>query len=97
MPSLRLFYRRRVAKGAFHARRLVAEVYSGARQAHPTGDHALDPSKSLPLSPARRGLLDDIITLYELKLMVVFVKRHTRNCVYIGQIMYPNDRHRATG
>ena len=52
------------------------------RQTHPTGDYKPDPSKSLPLSPARQRLVDDIIALYSCKPTIERVKRYSRDCVY---------------
>jgi hypothetical protein len=67
------------------------------RQTHPTGDYTPDPSKSLPLSPARQALLDDIIALYEMKPTVERVRRYTPDCVYNDQFVYVNDRYKMAG
>lgn len=67
------------------------------RQTHPTGDYTPDPSKSLPLSPARQALLDDIIALYEMRPTVERVKRYTPDCVYNDQFVYANDRYKMAG
>lgn len=71
--------------------------YFEVRQTHPTGDYEPDPSKSLPLSPARQSLLDDIIALYEMKPTVERVKRYTPDCVYNDQFVYANDRYKMAG
>lgn len=71
--------------------------YFEVRQTHPTGDYKPDPSKSLPLSPARQSLLDDIIALYEMKPTVERVKRYTPDCVYNDQFVYANDRYKMAG
>jgi hypothetical protein len=67
------------------------------RQTHPTGDYKPDPSKSLPLSPARKALVEDIIALYEMKPTVERVKRYTPDCVYNDQFVYANDRYKMAG
>jgi alpha-L-fucosidase len=67
------------------------------RQTHPTGDYTPDPSKSLPLSPQRQALVDDIIALYEMKPTVERVKRYTPDCVYNDQFVYANDRYKMAG
>lgn len=71
--------------------------YFEVRQTHPTGDYKPDPSKSLPLSPARQSLLDDIIALYEMKPTVERIKRYTPDCVYNDQFVYANDRYKMAG
>ncbi|KAL7619543.1 hypothetical protein AAE478_010083 [Parahypoxylon ruwenzoriense] len=68
-----------------------------ARQTHPTGDYTPDPSKSLPLSPARQALVDDIVALYEMKPTVERVKRYTSDCVYNDQFVYADDRYKMAG
>ncbi|MCJ1347324.1 hypothetical protein MMC31_005547 [Peltigera leucophlebia] len=67
------------------------------RQTHPTEDYTPDPSKSLPLSPARQALLDDIIALYSCQPTVERVKRYTPDCVYDDQFVYANDRYKMAG
>ena len=67
------------------------------RQTHPTGDYTPDPSKSLPISPQRQALLDDIIALYECKPTIERVKRYTPDCVYDDQFVYANDRYKMAG
>lgn len=64
------------------------------RQTHPTGNYKPDPSQSLPLSPARQALLDDILALYEMKPTVERVRRYTPDCVYNDQFVYANDRYK---
>ena len=71
--------------------------YFEVRQTHPTGDYKPDPTESLPLSPARQSLLDDIIALYEMKPTVDRVKRYTPDCVYNDQFVYANDRYKMAG
>lgn len=56
-----------------------------------------DPSKSLPLSPARQALVDDIIALYSCEPTVERVKRYTPDCVYDDQFVYANDRYKMAG
>ena len=67
------------------------------RQTSETADWKPDPSKSLPLSPARQALLDDIIALYSCEPTVQRVKRFTPDCVYDDQFVYANDRYKMAG
>lgn len=67
------------------------------RQTHKDGDYTPDPSKSLPLSPARQALVDDIIELYSCRPTIERVKRYTRDCVYDDQFVYANDRFKMAG
>jgi len=67
------------------------------RQTHPTGDYTPDPSKSIPLSPARQALVDDILALYACEPTVQRVKRYTPDCVYDDQFVYANDRYKMAG
>ncbi|KAK3318130.1 hypothetical protein B0H66DRAFT_556310 [Apodospora peruviana] len=67
------------------------------RQTHVTGDYTPEPAKSLPISPARKALIDDIISLYEMKPTVERVKRYTPDCVYNDQFVYANDRYKMAG
>lgn len=65
------------------------------RQTHAHGgDYQPDPAQSLPLSPARQALLDDIIALYEMRPTVERVRRYTPDCVYNDQFVYANDRYK---
>lgn len=67
------------------------------RQTSSTDDWHPDPSKSLPLSPARQALIDDIIALYSCQPTVERVKRYTPDCVYDDQFVYANDRWKMAG
>ena len=67
------------------------------RQTSVTEDYHPDPSKSLPLSPARQRLLEDILDLYSCKPTVEKVKRYTSDCVYDDQFVYANDRYKMAG
>ena len=67
------------------------------RQTHETEDYTPDPSKSLPLSPARQRLVDDIVALYSCQPTVERVKRYTPDCVYDDQFVYANDRYKMAG
>ena len=67
------------------------------RQTAPSDDYTPDPSKSLPLSPARQALVDDIIALYNMQPTVERVKRYTPDCVYDDQFVYANDRYKMAG
>lgn len=67
------------------------------RQTSSTEDYHPDPSKSLPLSPARQALVDDIIALYSCQPTIKRVERYTPDCVYDDQFVYANDRYKMAG
>lgn len=67
------------------------------RQTSSTEDWHPDPSKSIPLSPARQALVDDIIALYNCQPTIERVKRYTPGCVYDDQFVYANDRYKMAG
>jgi hypothetical protein len=67
------------------------------RQTFKDDDWHPDPSKSLPLSPARQRLVDDILALYSCEPTVERVKRYTPDCVYDDQFVYANDRYKMAG
>lgn len=67
------------------------------RQSDPTGDYTPNPSKSLPLSPARKALVDDIISLYEMGATVERVQRYTPDAVYHDELGYADDRYKIAG
>ncbi|EGN94227.1 hypothetical protein SERLA73DRAFT_62769 [Serpula lacrymans var. lacrymans S7.3] len=67
------------------------------RQTSTTDDYHPDPSKSIPLTPARQALIDDIIALYSCKPTINRVKRYTPDCVYDDQFVYANDRYKMAG
>lgn len=67
------------------------------RQTSTTEDFHPDPSKSLPLSPARQALVDDIIALYSCEPTIKRVERYTPDCVYDDQFVYANDRYKMAG
>lgn len=67
------------------------------RQTSSSEDYSPDPLKSLPLSPARQSLIDDIIALYSCKPTIERVKRYTSDCVYDDQFVYTNDRYKMAG
>lgn len=67
------------------------------RQTSSTEDWHPDPSKSIPLSPARQALIDDIIALYSCQPTIERVKRYTPDCVYDDQFVYANDRYKMAG
>ncbi|KAK4117110.1 hypothetical protein N656DRAFT_773132 [Canariomyces notabilis] len=68
------------------------------RQTNDTpSDYTPNPSKSLPLSPARRALVDDIISLYELGATVERVRRYTPDAVYNDELGYADDRYKIAG
>jgi len=67
------------------------------RQTSTSEDYTPDPSKSLPLSPARQALVDDIIALYSCEPTIKRVERYTSDCVYDDQFVYANDRYKMAG
>ena len=67
------------------------------RQTSSTPDYKPDPSKSIPLSPARQALMDDIIALYSCEPTIRRVERYTPDCVYDDQFVYANDRYKMAG
>lgn len=67
------------------------------RQNDPTGDYTPNPSKSLPLSPARQALVNDIISLYEMGATVERMQRYTPDAVYNDELGYADDRYTIAG
>lgn len=67
------------------------------RQTSTTEDYTPDPSKSLPLSPERQALVDDILALYSCQPTIRRVERYTADCVYDDQFVYANDRYKMAG
>jgi len=67
------------------------------RQTVSDEDWAPQPEKSIPLNPARKALLEDIIALYSCHPTVERVKRYTPDCVYDDQFVYANDRYKMAG
>jgi len=67
------------------------------RQTATSEDYEPDPSQSIPLSPQRQALVDDIIALYSCQPTVSRVKRYTTDCVYDDQFVYANDRYKMAG
>ncbi|APA10536.1 predicted protein [Sclerotinia sclerotiorum 1980 UF-70] len=67
------------------------------RQVSSTEDWHPNLSKSLPLSPARQALVDDIIALYSYLSTIERIKRYTPDCVYDDQFVYANDRYKMAG
>jgi hypothetical protein len=67
------------------------------RQNNLTSDYTPNPIKSVPLSPARQALVDDIISLYEMGATVERVKRYTPDAVYNDELGYADDRYRIAG
>lgn len=67
------------------------------RQTTTTEDMTPDPYKSIPLSPQRQALVDDIIALYSCAPTIRRVERYTADCVYDDQFVYANDRYKMAG
>lgn len=67
------------------------------RQTSSTSDYTPNPSKSLPLTPPRQALVDDIIALYSCKPTIERIKRYTPDCVYDDQFGYANNRYKVAG
>ncbi|GAB0137377.1 hypothetical protein EsDP_00005645 [Epichloe bromicola] len=68
-----------------------------SRQTSSSSDYAPDPSRSLPLTPQRQALLDDIVALYSCRPTIDRVKRYTPDCVYDDQFGYADNRHKVAG
>ncbi|KAI9831034.1 MAG: hypothetical protein M1819_005272 [Sarea resinae] len=64
------------------------------RQTSTSEDYTPNSKESLPLSPARQRLVDDIIALYSCEPTIERVKRYTPDCVYDDQFVYANDRYK---
>ncbi len=64
------------------------------RQTYDSSDFTPDPSKSLPLSPARQALVDDILALYSCRPTVARVERYTPDAVYDDQFGYADNRYK---
>ncbi|CAD6442995.1 ffe9205b-3c88-4a9e-9c6a-38e23bec4b09 [Sclerotinia trifoliorum] len=75
----------------------VPEESFEVRQISSTEDWHPDPSKSLPLSPARQALVDGIFALYSCLPTIERIKRYTPDCVYDDQFVYANDRSKNEG
>lgn len=67
------------------------------RQASTTGDYTPNPSKSLPLSPTRRALVNDNISLYEMGATVERIRRYTPDAVYHDELGYADGRYKIAG
>ncbi|KAI0752989.1 hypothetical protein C8Q80DRAFT_1267440 [Daedaleopsis nitida] len=67
------------------------------RQTASSDDYHPDPSKSIPLSPARQSLIDDVLALYSCQPTRRRVERYTPDCVYDDQFVYANDRYKMAG
>lgn len=67
------------------------------RQTAQSDDYHPDPSRSLPLPPARQRLLDDILALYSCQPTRERVSRYTPDCVYDDQFVYADDRYKMAG
>ncbi|KAK4243757.1 hypothetical protein C7999DRAFT_44487 [Corynascus novoguineensis] len=67
------------------------------RQNDPMGDYTPNPDKSLPLSPARQALVDNIISLYEMGASVERIMRYTPDAVYNDELGYADDRYKIAG
>jgi hypothetical protein len=67
------------------------------RQTFDTSDFTPNKDKSLPLSPQRQSLLDDILALYSCHPSVERVKRYTPDAVYDDQFGYANNRYKIAG
>jgi hypothetical protein len=67
------------------------------RQTTASADHTPDPSKSLPLTPQRQALIDDILALYSCKPTIERVKRYTPDCIYDDAFGYADNRYKVAG
>lgn len=64
------------------------------RQTFSATDFTPDPSKSLPLSPARQALVDDILALYACQPTADRIKRYTPDAVYDDAFGYADNRYK---
>ena len=64
------------------------------RQTYDSSDFTPNKSKSLPLSPARQALVDDILALYSCHPTVERIKRYTPDAVYDDQFGYCDNRYK---
>jgi len=89
-------FREREAQQSSNMSSVPGEEFE-VRQTSSSDDWAPDPKKSLPLSPARQALVDDIIALYSCEPTIERVRRYTPDCVYDDQFVYANDRYKMAG
>ncbi|KAM3464939.1 hypothetical protein MY5147_003506 [Beauveria neobassiana] len=64
------------------------------RQTFTSSDFTPKPSESLPLSPARQRLVDDILALYSCRPTVARIERYTPDAVYDDQFGYADNRYK---
>ncbi|KAK3179784.1 hypothetical protein K4F52_008862 [Lecanicillium sp. MT-2017a] len=64
------------------------------RQTFTSSDFTPNKDKSLPLSPQRQALLDDILALYSCQPSIARVKRYTPDAVYDDPFGYANNRYK---
>ncbi|KZZ90240.1 hypothetical protein AAL_07341 [Moelleriella libera RCEF 2490] len=67
------------------------------RQSDSSADLKPNPSKSLPLPPARQALLDDILALYSCNPTRARIERYTPDCVYDDLFGYADNRYKVAG
>ncbi|OAA37493.1 hypothetical protein ISF_09918 [Cordyceps fumosorosea ARSEF 2679] len=67
------------------------------RQTYNTSDFTPVKDKSIPLSPKRQALLDDVVALYSCRPSIERVKRYTPDAVYDDQFGYANNRYKIAG
>ncbi|KAG5917932.1 hypothetical protein E4U42_007063 [Claviceps africana] len=62
-----------------------------------SSDFTPNPSASLPLSPPRQALLDDILALYSCSPSVARVERYTPDAIYDDPFGYADNRYKIAG
>jgi hypothetical protein len=67
------------------------------RQTYETSDFTPNKEKSLPLSPQRQAVIDDVLALYSCRPSIERVKRYTPDAVYDDQFSYANNRYKIAG
>lgn len=70
-----------IARMFFNAPNASSSAAHEVRQTSASENYTPNPSASIPLTPARQRLLDDIIALYTCEPTVERVKRYSPDCV----------------
>jgi len=67
------------------------------RQTYETSDFTPNKDKSLPLSPQRQALVDDVLALYSYRPSIDRMGRYTPDAIYDDQFSYANNRYKIAG
>ena len=68
-----------------------------SRQTYETSDFTPNKDKSLPLSPQRQALVDDVLALYSYRPSIDRMGRYTPDAIYDDQFSYANNRYKIAG